>query len=475
VFQADVAMTEENLASRAFRFEPLSALWRFLALPQTLMVLMTLLALALILGSVIPQASPQVGSEPQALLVAQRGFLGQRDGLLRALGFFDLYHAFWFHLLLALVGLCLFVRLVESAEVAWRATIRKRWTASAFALWGHHAPRDEISAALPPDDVQSRVYDALAQHSYRWVDVPGLALPNTVVGRREYGLWAKPVAYGALLVGLIGLVILGTWGWQIEDQQFAPGESRSVGHGRVLAVRLDDFRLQEGQAGRSPGYRSEITWLDGEVVQGQAAVAAGQPASYRGVTVRQVGYVPTVKMRAWDDAGRLLALQTAGEEFGIPGELEVGFLEPEAQPLILVPSQDRFLVLKFQRDCEDGNPSLHVALVRNGGVDQQSLGTLRESGVLLTDGLRLELDLGYTPILRVDYRPATGLVVASMALAVVALTVGWLVPGRLAWIAVQPSKDGSTTVQILIPAGARGRRWLSRLADQLGEALASDD
>jgi hypothetical protein len=467
-------MTEKAPTSRATYLQSLSLLWRFFAAPQALLVLLGLVVFALVLSMVIPQIPPQALEDPQAWLAVQPGILGQRSDLFHALGLFDIHHAFWFHLLLALVGLTLFVWLVESADLAWRAMHRERWTPATFASWGRHAPQIRLSAPHEPQDSLAQLRDLLSQRGYWSVDVSEMSIPNLVAGRRELFFWAEPLVYGALLVVLVGLVIVGNWGWQSRDWQPAPGESWAVGHGTAYAVRLDAFELQQDKEGRLLGYHSDITWLEDGAKVSQDQLAVGRPAMLRGVAVRQVGYVPAVKIRGRDDAGHLLALQAGGEELSASGEVEITIPAPDAQQLLLIPAHDLFLALTFEPLCVGGKPALHVALLRESGAEQQPLAALYESGLVDVENLQFEVDLDYRPILRVDHRPAMGLVVGGLALAVIALAAGWLVPPRLLWIAVGPGEEGSTLIQILALPGARGSWWLPHLADHLREVLADE-
>lgn len=438
------------------------------------MVLMGLVALALVLGALVPQISPQTGIDPQAWLAVQTGILGPQNGLIRVLGIYDLYHATWFHFLLALMGLCLFVRFLESAELAWLATVHRRWSADAFGHWGRRAPQVRVRCRQPLDDTHTLVRSFFVQHGFSWLDVSAVKLPNAVVGRRPMVLWAQPVMYGALLIALLSLVVVGTWGWQSESWQPAPGDSQSVGHGTPYALRLDVFRVEANGDGRVRGFRNEIAWLEEEEVLSRDVMGVGQPATLHGLAVRQVGFVPALKVRAWDADELPLRLQMAGAELGAM-EIAFVFPAPDARPLILLPDQDRFLAMTFEPRCADGGPAVRVGLVRSGESEGQPLGIVTESGVLVAEDLRLEVDLAYRPVLRIDYRPAMGSVVGGMALAVIAFAVMWILPARLAWIAVEPGDEGLSRVRILVPVGVGDWHWLHRLTGQLQEALTGDD
>lgn len=464
-------MTAKSPVFETSHREPLSMLWRFCAAPRALMGLLGLVALALVLATLIPQIPPHKVDDPQAWLAVQPGFFGQGNGLIRALGLYDVYHAWWFHLLLALTGLTLFVWVVESAELAWRAT-KRRWVVSAFVFWGNKAPQICVSSTLPLDGTRARLDGFLTQQGYRWTDVPSLAASNLVANRRTILLWMQPVAYGALLVVLVGLGIMGNWGWQNEDWQPVPGESRPVGHGSSYTVRLDDFELQLEDDGRVCGSRSEISWLEGQKVFEQDAVSIGHPAMLRGIAVRQVSYGPAVQVHGQDENGRPLTFQAAGQELSAPGTIEVVFSTPGTRHFVLIPNHDLVLALTFESISSEGNPLLHVSLLPGGGGEQQYLGSLHTGGAMTADGLQVSMELDYRPILRVDYRPGMILVIGGSVLALVALVSLWIVPPHLVWIAVNSDKDDLTLIQILALPGAQGDRWLLQLAPQLRKVLA---
>jgi hypothetical protein len=239
--------------------------------------------------------------------------------------------------------------------------------------------------------------------------------------------------------------------------------------------------MQFGEDGRLSGYQSVVTWLQDagvdvkDVGVHQTVVGVGRPATLRGVAVRQVGYVPAVKLRAWDDSGRQLALQVGGDTAVSSGDAEVSFSSAEAQPLVFVPSQDLFLLLAFEPLCGVGRPALRVDVVRNGGASQETLDSLYESGMVAAPGLRLKVDLAYRPVLRLDYRPAMAVVVAGLALALAALFVSWVGSPRLAMITAGSDREGLAALEVLAPADARGSRWLQRLADQLRGIVADED
>jgi hypothetical protein len=467
-------MAEEIPTAGASRLEPLSVLWRAFAAPQTLMVLLGLVALALALVALIPQIPSHALGDAQSWLALQSGPLASGNSLVRVLGLYDVYHAFWFRLLFVLTGLTFFVWMVDAAELAWRVSRRKAWPGVEFAHWGAQAAQVCVSSSLQPEDALVRLRAFLTEHGYRWADVPDLPAPNLVAARRGIVLWSQVVAFAALLLALIGLAIASAWGWEDPDWQPAPGDTWAVGHDTSYHVRLDSFEPKSETDDRLCDYRSQITWLEGTMPTGQTVVGNGRPASLRGIGVHQVGYVPAVKLRVWDETGRPLALQAAGAERSVTGRVDVFFASLEAQPLVFLPGRDLLISFAFGPSGGDRNPSLRVNLVHDGGANPELLGVLPESGSLAADDLRLEVDLTYRPLLRLSHRPGMELVLAGLSLGLVALVLGWLVPARLVWIAIAPGKDCEALARLLTPPGTNRGRWLEHLATRLDEVLADD-
>jgi len=465
-------MSDESPISKAAQIEPLSLLWRILAAPQTLMLLLGLLAVVLALSTLVPQIPTQALGNPDAWLATQSGLFAGGNGLLRALGLFDLYDAFWFRLLLALIVVTLAVWTGESADLAWHATGNSGFKPGDLALWGRSAPRVRFVSPLPPEETQADLGEALSRHGYRWQSLRGTIALNLVAGRRAFALWARPAACAATLLALAGAMVAAASGWQSEEWKPVAGESLAVGHGSSAAVRLDRLGLPLDVDGRTGQVRSTVSWLEagreGSTAVGEDTVEPGQPARRRGVALRLLGYVPAVSLRGVDAAGRSLAFQAQDGvgQLGASGETQVIFSSPEDRPLLYVSDQDLFLALAYDSAAAAG-PVVHLDLVRGSGEGRRRIGSIRQSGSIAVDGLRIDAELSYRPVLRLDHRPGLGLGLAAAALALLSLIAGQIAAPQLAWIAVGPGEEGSSLVQILpLPhAGAEG--WAGQLAEQL--------
>ncbi len=465
-------MTEQ--AERASRFEPLSALWRILASPRTLVILIGLLALTLAAGTLIPQMPEEYAGNPQAWLVMQSGIWGQAGGFLHTLGLFDLYGSLWLRGLLALSALCLFVRTVDSAELAWRAVRREPWTRAGLTTWGPHPPRLTVSSSLTLDETAERIGALLSEHGYESSTVPDLAVPTIVAVRRGLVFWTRPLAYGSFLFALVCLAVAGAWGWQGEPWQPREGEVQAADHSTPYSVRLDAFNIVPGDGRQPPEYSSQVTWLRGEIELDRHLVGAGRTSDRAGITLRQVGYVPIVRMRGWDTDEHPLMLETEGDVLSMTGEAEIRFASPEDEPLVLVSTQDLYLVLSFEPGCDDHGPLLHVSRVGDSGDDREALGTLTEGGSVSVDGLQFEIDFTFVPILRLEHYPAARFALIGMVLLIAALIANWLAPPRLLWIAISQEREQRTIVRLLALPGSASGQWLPEMAGPFQEVLHDD-
>jgi hypothetical protein len=467
-------MAEQNPTTQASHLEPLSIVWRIFAAPQTLMVLLAGVALSLMVASLIPQIPPQNLADPQAWLAVQTGPLASASSPLRALALYDVYHSFWFRLLLVFTGLTLFVWTADAADLAWRATSHRPWPPTAFVHWGSRPVQARVPSFFSPEQTLARLRTFLGEQGYRRAVVPDLPAPNLVAVQRGAALWSRPLALGAVLVALAGLAILGSWGWQGVDWHPAPGDTLRVGHDTPYRVRLDSFGPGSAAGGKLCTYQSQVTWLEDGEPQGQGLAAAGQPASFRGLALRQLGYVPALQLRVWDENGRPLTLQLAGSERVAAASMNIPFASPQSQPLVLILGRDLLLSFTFRPVGPGGEPFLQLFLLGDGGSNPELVGTLAESGSLSAHGLQIDVDVAYRPILQVSHSPAAGLIFGGLLLGLVALAVAWLVPARLVWLSVAPGEEGEALVRLLAPAGGGPSRWLPRLAAQLGEVLADD-
>jgi hypothetical protein len=450
----------------------MSLLWRILAAPQTLMALLVLCAAALALSTCIPQVPPQSRGDIQAWLAVQSSAMPQGTALFETLGLFDVLHSVWFRVLFTVTWLALLVWLVESAELAYRLSGQARSSPAVLAEWASRAPVVDLSSALPLPDVQARAQARLLERGFECGDTTDSEGGSWTAVQRSWLLFATPAAIAGLLVALAAWVILGYFGWESSSWQPAPRESRPIGPDTPYAVRFEGFELQRGDVDSVTRAQSQVSWLDGRTVLMQDTVSAQRPSRLGPLAVRQTGFVPDVTLRGWDASGEPLVLQQAGEDGESLGEAHILFPSAEARPLLFVPSEDLYVALAFQQACAGGRPELQVDVLRNEGTGPEMLARLGDSDYLSFDGIKLDIDLDYRPILRLDYRPASGVILVALFLALGSMAIAWLLPPRLIWIHAGQDAEGLVVLRVRPLTGPGVDGWLPDLVEQLREAIS---
>lgn len=441
-------MAEGALEARSGRPDPLSVVWHVLAAPGTLLAALGLLVLTLVAAGIVPQVPLSARSSPLQWLAAQPDLAG--SAWIRGLHLYAISHSLWLRLLLGFLGAILLVRLARSAEIALCAGAHKPWTLARLHTWSRR-PLGEWASGVPAGEAVGEARQRLAGRGLRWFPAAMGGVTAEVAGRRAWALWTMPLVYGGLLVALAGVQLLMAWGWQSEPWQPNPGESRALGAGGATTVRLESFALERDGAGRVAAATSEIAW-SGERGRGRSRLARGQPARLGGLTVRQIGYVPLLSIRGWDEEGRPLLLQEETGS-GLPTDLRVEFPSPEARPVLFLEEKDQLLVLSFEPGGRSGRPALRLTRSAGAEAEEAPAGILTESGTVGLDGIRLQVEMAFRPVLQADSLPGVGLIVGGSALALMALALVWLVRPALLWLSAAAEQAGTTRVRLFGIAG----------------------
>ncbi|HNS52340.1 MAG TPA: cytochrome c biogenesis protein ResB [Anaerolineae bacterium] len=441
-------MAERVLAERSSRPDPLNVVWHVLAAPETLLAFLGLLVVTLVATGFVPQLPLAARSNPLQWLATQPNVAG--SAWIRALHLYAIAHTLWLRLLLGFLAALLLVRLARSADVACHASARRLWSLPRLHAWSRRA-REEWDLGVPAVEAIGAVRQRLGNRGLRWFPAAATAGAAHVASRRRWALWAAPFVYAGLLAALAGVQLVLAWGWQSEPWQPNPGESRAVGAEGVTTVRMESFALRRGDSGKVTSATTEISWT-GENELGRSTLATGRPARLRRLAVRQLGYVPLLSIRGWDEEGRPLLLQEETGS-GLPTDLRVEFPSPEARPVLFLGERDQLLVLSFEPGGRSGQPVLELTRTAGAGAQQTPAGMLYESGTVNLDGMRLQVEMTFRPILQADYLPGVGLVIGGCALALIALAFLWLVRPALLWVSAIPGAAGTSVVRLFEVAG----------------------
>jgi cytochrome c biogenesis protein len=266
----------------------LEAIWNLLSSIRLTLVLLLSLATTSIIGTLIPQ-----NSDPAAYLAA---FGEPLFRFFSVLGLFDMYHSWWFQLLMVLLTANIIVCSADriSSQRGMLFVRRPRFQAARFR---NLPDRSEFDDERPPETLQS-LYESSFSRRVRAVQVEAGDTGFRMFG--ETGRWTRFGVYTVhlsvvllLIGGLIGS-IFGFDGFVTipEGETVQQVILRNSGERLRLpfAIRCDDFDVSFYETGAPKEFRSSLSLLEnGQPVQ-QKDIVVNDPLRYRGISIFQSSY-----------------------------------------------------------------------------------------------------------------------------------------------------------------------------------------
>jgi cytochrome c biogenesis protein len=264
------------------------AIWNLLASVRLTIVLLLSLAATSIVGTLIPQ-----NSDPAAYLAA---FGEPSFRFLGVLGLFDMYHAWWFQLLMLLLAVnivvCSIDRIRSQRQVLF--VRRPRFKADRF----RDLPDRVVFVDERPPETLRAVYETFLSRKAGPVQAEAVEGGFRVFGERgrwtRFGVFAVHLSVVLLLVGgLIGSL----FGFD-AFVNIAEGETvqqvvlRATGQRLRLpfAIRCDDFDVSFYETGAPKEFRSALTILENGKPVLQKDIVVNDPLRYQGISIFQSSY-----------------------------------------------------------------------------------------------------------------------------------------------------------------------------------------
>jgi hypothetical protein len=266
-------------------------LWERCSATGTFLTFLGLVALALSLSYVLPQAPEHIRMDPigyQEWLSTVRIEFRNWAVPLEAMGLFQIYETAWFRILLAL---WIFVLLVTIGKHVgeW---IRRRGVRQDDTFFGGPETSVLLSRS-PPDQVIGAVRAAMSALFPKVQEQADEGKTYEYGARSAWLSAGVDVLYVGLLLMTLGLAIDGRWGWQQAGVELAPGQSTLIGPDNEGELSLSEpagntsgfnistgtgksFVLRQDQPVRQDGYRYQLVSQDLPLVGVKAQRADGQ-------------------------------------------------------------------------------------------------------------------------------------------------------------------------------------------------------
>lgn len=262
--------------------------WKFLASIRLTVILLLSLAATSIVGTLIPQ------NESPTFYLQKYGQV--RAAVFHTLDLFDMYHSWWFQLLIVLltanIVVCSIDRLLLMYRVIWPP--QPPFHRNRFLK---QADRREFDMARPAGTLRP-LYESLLKKQFGYVkveDTPeGFAIFAESGRKTRLGVYVVHLSVVMLLVGAMIGSLFGFDGY-VNVPEGGEEDTIQLRSGEAplkldVAIRCEDFDVSFYETGAPKEFRSKLVLLRGGVEVARKDIVVNDPLHFEGLNIFQSSY-----------------------------------------------------------------------------------------------------------------------------------------------------------------------------------------
>lgn len=277
-----------NAQNQAVKAGFLDAVSQFFATTRLTVILLLTLAATSIIGTLIPQ------NESPTVYFQAYGEFWYR--LFSVFDLFDMYHSWWFQLLLLLLTLNIVVCSIDRLSSQWKIVFAKnpKFKASRFRRLPHNY---EFVSDHSPQALE-QLFQPLLSRRFQLTTVEPSGRGMSIFAEKwrwtRLGVYFVHCSVILLLIGgLIGS-IFGFEGFVTIPEGETVNSIRLRNTSRVrplpFAIRCDDFDVSFYPTGAPREFRSALSILEGGDVTFKKEIIVNDPLRYKGISIYQSSY-----------------------------------------------------------------------------------------------------------------------------------------------------------------------------------------
>ncbi|HEX2035924.1 MAG TPA: cytochrome c biogenesis protein ResB [Chloroflexota bacterium] len=295
--------------SRALKDDPFDRLWRLLCSVRFAILLITLAAGGVLIGTLIMQAPADVLRSQEtfeAWLARPLNRYGQPwHSLFAALDFYRVFSAAWWRGLMAVLVLAVVVCTVNRMP-GIVASVRRPAVKVPARLFDRAPLRAEFEySGVSAEQAQLQVAKVCASRRYRVLPTQEGPVSSVFADKNRFGKLGTFLNHIGIIT-ILGAAVLGNvLGWRENAFMVPEGSSRTLGRDTGIVVRNDGFTDEYYPSGTPKDYRTDLVLLqDGQEVV-RKTIRVNDPLDYNGIRFHQAFFGPAVVMRVTDAEGRV--------------------------------------------------------------------------------------------------------------------------------------------------------------------------
>jgi len=465
----------------------LNSIWEFFSSLRLTIVLLLTLAITSVIGTVLPQ-----NESPEAY---RQAFGDAGYSLFSFLGLFDMYHSWWFLLLLVLLAVNVVICSINRLSVLWKVifTREPKFSIDAFknikSRVEFKVPRDSETMISAVDAYLSRHYGYRIQQSSE----------SGTVFFAEKWRWSRLgvyIVHLSIVLLLVGAIIGSIWGFDAYVN-IPEGESisavRLINNGKSqelgFSIRCNDFDVSFYDSGMPKEFRSSLSILEGNETILTRDILVNKPLRFRGINIFQSSYGEMPPSGQPKTSPGSITLNITSKETSETYPLETGIGQTLQLPEGLGTLQLKELKPNYDYRGNDLGPTLLGTMIQKDGVQValilpvnfpnfdrmiQRFDPARSDAVLISVAdIRNEaggvLGKRYFTGLQVTKDPGVGVVYAGFILLLAGCAVAFFMSHQRVCIEISPMKN-KTGIAVSCRTN-KGKLGMRRKAEEIMEKL----
>ncbi|MCL5073973.1 MAG: cytochrome c biogenesis protein ResB [Actinobacteria bacterium] len=272
--------------------------------------LILILSLLGFLGTIIPQVPEEFVTNPSGYSWWLENVAYYRFGfwtlILKALGFFNVFHSFLFIaagvLLMLNIIVCTIMRIPKiRSRLSVANTIRDR----SFYLNGDYNA-ELIRSSSKAESIGPSLIAIFKRYRYKIKQDMYGDLFYLAADKNRFSLIGTYAVHLSLFLFVIGFILGSSIGFRDASFIIAEDNIKNIGHNTGISLGLKSFTDEYWTDGTPKDYRSEVAVFENGKEVKRGTIKVNHPLIYKGIRFHQMFFGPAVKMLVMDSEGLVL-------------------------------------------------------------------------------------------------------------------------------------------------------------------------